>query len=223
MTVCLFDIDGTLLTSGGAGKHAMETALRHEFRLDEVRDGVPFSGRTDRAIARDLFHLHGIVDTQEHWSRFVGRYLSELPNSLARHAGEVKPGVTDVLHHLSSREDVLVGLLTGNVKHGARLKLTHYGLYDHFVVGGFGDHYYDRNDVAREAVKSIEAHCGAVNPGRSIWVIGDTPLDIRCARVIGARVVAVATGWHSRAELAACQPDLLFDDLTEAGAWLEQL
>jgi phosphoglycolate phosphatase-like HAD superfamily hydrolase len=119
------------------------------------------------------------------------------------------------LAHFSRREDVAVGLLTGNLRQGARMKLVHYQLDHHFSFGGYGDEHLDRNQVAETALEAARRHldsrCGAPN----IWVIGDTPLDIRCARWIRARVLAVATGSHPREELADHRPDVLLDDLSD--------
>jgi phosphoglycolate phosphatase-like HAD superfamily hydrolase len=215
MHVCLFDIDGTLISSGGAGKAALEAALASEFGIPHLIEKLQLSGRTDRAITLDLFRLHVIADTPENWQRLMTAYLHHLPRCLATHKGRVLPGIADLLGRLSEREDVAVGLLTGNVRAGARVKLGHFGLYDYFAFGGFGDAHLDRDDVAREALAEVQRlHNGSVRPER-IWVVGDTPLDVRCARAIGARAVAVATGWHSRDELAAHGPDLLFGDLTD--------
>jgi phosphoglycolate phosphatase-like HAD superfamily hydrolase len=116
---------------------------------------------------------------------------------------------------LKGRDDVVLGLLTGNVRAGARVKLSHFRLYDYFPFGGFGDDHFDRDDVAREALAEVQRRFdGAIRPER-IWVIGDTPLDVRCARAIGARAVAVATGWHTAEELDQHRPDLLLADLAD--------
>ena len=188
MLVCLFDIDGTLLRSGGAGKKAMEAALATAFGAPDSADGVTFSGRTDRSIGRELFELHGIEHTPANWQRFLQSYLEHLPGCLDRHQGTVLPGIATLLERLTERSDIAVGLLTGNVRDGARLKLGHYGLYHHFAFGGFGDEHWERDDVAREALGVARAALGDSLHPQSIWVIGDTPLDIRCARAIGARV-----------------------------------
>ncbi len=221
MYVCLFDIDGTLLSSGGAGKAALEAALVSEFSLREEVQRVPYSGRTDRAIIRDLFQLHQIEESDLHWQRLQAAYLRNLPQCLAGHAGQVLPGIANLLEQLHARQDVVLGLLTGNTRQGAKAKLEHYGLYHYFRFGGFGNRHFCRNDVAREALAAVHAHLnGSVHPHR-LWVIGDTPLDVECARAIGARVAAIATGWHSRAELAAAGPDLLLDDLSDPRPLLE--
>jgi phosphoglycolate phosphatase-like HAD superfamily hydrolase len=215
MIVCLFDIDGTLISSGGAGKAALEAALADAFGVTPATDTLRLSGRTDRAIIRDLFRMHGVAETPENLRRFTAAYLRRLPECLERCAGRVLPGVAELLHRLCGRGDVLVGLLTGNVRDGARVKLGHFGLFEHFAVGGFGDHHFDRDDVAREALAEVRRTLnGAADPGR-VWVVGDTPLDVRCARAIGARAAAVCTGWHDRDELAACGPDVLLTDLSD--------
>jgi phosphoglycolate phosphatase-like HAD superfamily hydrolase len=216
MHVCLFDIDGTLISSGGAGKAALEDALADVFGIRHAIEKLSLSGRTDRAIVRDLFATHGIADTAENWRRLVAAYLRRLPDRLQSASGRVLPGIAELLKTLSGRGDVLVGLLTGNVRAGARAKLGFFGLYDHFACGGFGDEHLDRDDVAREAVADVRQCLNGSLVLDRVWVIGDTPLDIRSARAVGARAVAVATGWHSSDELAAHRPDLLLNDLSDS-------
>ena len=222
MIVCLFDIDGTLIASGGAGKAALEAALADEFGITHLIEKLQLSGRTDRAIIRDLFRIHVIEETPENLRRLTAAYLRRLPVCLERNAGRVLPGVAELLHQLCGRDDVLVGLLTGNVRDGARVKLGHFGLYDHFSVGGYGDKHFDRDDVAREALEEVRRVLnGAADPNR-IWVVGDTPLDVRCACAIGARAAAVCTGWHGREELADHRPDVLLTDLSDPTPLLAQ-
>jgi phosphoglycolate phosphatase-like HAD superfamily hydrolase len=215
MNVFLFDIDGTLISSGGAGKAALEGALAAEFGIAELTGRVEYSGRTDRAIVRDLLAMHHIEDTPENTRRLLNGYLKNLPGSLATSTGLVLPGIAALLETLSPREDAAVGLLTGNIREGARLKLGHFGLYHHFAFGGFGDDHFCRNEVAREALAAVQKHLNGSFRSDRIWVIGDTPLDVHCARAIGARVAAVCTGWHCREELAAADPDLLLTDLSD--------
>ncbi len=215
MPIILFDIDGTLVRTGGAGKAAMESALRAAFGVSELRDEVPYSGRTDVAIGRDLLRVHGLDPSPANQQKLRETYLTHLPNSLKAKGGEVCPGVPELLTALAGRPGVVLGLLTGNVRAGARTKLSYFGLWDYFTCGGFGDEYSDRDDVARSALVSVREHLGGeVNPA-DVWVIGDTPLDVSCARAIGANAVAVATGWHPADELALCEPDLFFDDLSD--------
>jgi phosphoglycolate phosphatase-like HAD superfamily hydrolase len=221
MKICLFDIDGTLLSSGGAGKAAMEEALLEEFSLPEVRGRVSYSGRTDRAIVADLLRLHGVAETPDSRGKFLAGYLRRLPEHLKNATGKgVLPGITYLLEHLGGRELVAVGLLTGNIRDGARIKLGHYGLYHHFSFGGFGDEHHDRDEVAREAWAVVRDRFGPAVLQENVWVIGDTPMDVRCARAIGARCLAVATGFHSVAELGAAEPDLLLPDLSDPDPFL---
>lgn len=220
MRVLLFDIDGTLIRSGGAGKAAMETALRTAFGVAEVHDCVAYSGRTDPGIARELLATHGIEPTDANAKRLEAAYLSHLPTALASNRGCVLPGIERALGRV--RRGVAIGLLTGNVRAGAEVKLRHFGLWHHFPFGAFADGLPERDDVARLAVAEIARHVGTgVDPG-DVWVIGDTPLDVQCARAIGAKAVAVETGWHDRAELAAARPDHILPDFTHADDLLSE-
>ena len=222
MIVCLFDIDGTLLASGGAGKAALESSFTEEFGV-ALQTQVPYSGRTDRAIARDLFRFHAVDDTLENWQKLLAGYLARLPDSLTRHQGRVLPGIIHLLTELQRRPDVALGLLTGNVRAGARVKLGHFQLFERFSFGGFGDEHFDRDDVAREALSAVHTHVGTHVRAERIWVIGDTPLDVRCARAIGAKVAAVATGVHTFAQLHATAPELTLHDLSDPSPFLAML
>jgi phosphoglycolate phosphatase len=210
MYILLFDIDGTLIHTGGAGGAALLQAFSELFGVPDPQT-VPFSGRTDRGIAANLFQAHHIEDTEENFQRLRDRYLSKLPHHLPRHRGRVLPGIEAMLRQLAQRPDVHLGLLTGNVRCGAQAKLHHYGLWDYFSFGGFGDRHRDRDEVARDAFQEGAKRVGEQPDCDRLWVIGDTPLDIRCARAIGARSLAVATGVHTRDELQQASPDLLLD------------
>ena len=221
MLICLFDIDGTLLASGGAGKAALESAFTEEFHV-ELRAKVPYSGRTDRAIVRDLLRLHDVEETPATLERLLQGYLRRLPDCLRSHRGCVLPGIQQLLDHLRTRKQCAVGLLTGNVRAGAKAKLGHFQLETHFRFGGFGDHHFDRDDVAREALAEVHREIGPQVQPEQIWVIGDTPLDVKCARAIGAKVAAVATGVHSFEELQASKPDVALRDLGDPEPLLRQ-
>lgn len=223
MQVCLFDIDGTLIHSGGAGLRALRSAMQAVFEVDADRTEVVTTGRTDRAIVEELFQLHDIDLTQHNWELFSQTYLCHLPNSLAACAGRILPGVEALLDQLTQREDVAVGLLTGNSHEAARHKLSHFGLYERFAFGGFGGEHLDRDDVARAALAAVhESHHGTVSAER-IFVIGDTPLDVSCARAIGARPVAVASGTHTLEQLKQSAPELLVEDFSDPTPLLELL
>jgi phosphoglycolate phosphatase-like HAD superfamily hydrolase len=215
MHICLFDIDGTLIHTRGAGTAALREGLRTAFGIAEPTDQVAVHGRTDRGITRDLFQHHGIEDLPEHWERFREAYLRVLPHTLAARPGEVLPGIVSLMETLEARDDVAVGLLTGNTRAGARIKLGHYGLDRFFKFGGFGDDHLERDDVARDALSAVRHRSNGTVDLRRVWVIGDTPTDVSCGRTIGARVIAVATGNHTRDELAAAAPDHLFDDFSD--------
>ncbi len=223
MQICLFDIDGTLLRSGGAGKAAMESALQDTFGVALAAEQVSYSGRTDRAIGRDLFRLHDVELNEANWVRFIDAYLERLPGYLSSMEGTICPGIGELLDELDSWPDITVGLLTGNLRAGAQVKLGHFGLHERFLFGGFGDHHWERDDVAIEAAEAVHRHLKEPVPPERIWVIGDTPLDVQCARAIGARAVAVATGWDDAATLAAAGPDLLLKDLSNPDPFLRLL
>jgi phosphoglycolate phosphatase len=221
--VLLFDIDGTLIQSGGAGMAALREAMRTAFGVPEPTDAVPVHGRTDRGITRDFLLHHGFDDSEEHWRKFREAYLAHLPGLLATRRGNVLPGVRELLDQLAQREDVAVGLLTGNTQAGAHIKLSHYGLTEYFSFGGYGDEHLDRDDVARMALAQARGHLVSVLDLNRVWVIGDTPADVRCGRAIGARVMAVATGGHSVEDLAASRPDHVAHDLSDPATMLSLL
>ena len=181
-------------------------------RCDQVA-GIPFSGRTDRAIVADLLAAHGQPDTPANWRAFSAAYLEELPGAVRETPGAVLHGVEEILARLPR---TAVGLLTGNQRNGAEIKLGHFGLWERFAFGGFGDLHRGRDDVARDAFAAAQARFGTALDTADVWVLGDTPLDVQCARAIGAKVLAVATGQHSLAELRAARPDAAFADLVEA-------
>jgi phosphoglycolate phosphatase-like HAD superfamily hydrolase len=213
--VCLFDIDGTLIASGGAGKAALEAALASEFGIARIADSLDLRGRTDRSIVADLVGGCGLDPCPDTCRRLLDAYLRHLPACLHKGSGRVLPGIANLLALLDRQGEVALGLLTGNIRAGAQIKLGHFGLFDYFAFGGFGDHHLDRDDVAREALTEVQSRFDGNVTSDCIWVIGDTPLDVRCARAIGAKAVAVTTGWHPREELEDAAPDLLLTDCSD--------
>jgi phosphoglycolate phosphatase-like HAD superfamily hydrolase len=221
--VCLFDIDGTLLNTGGAGQRAMERALQSAFGLTNLDHDIPAAGRTDRAIIADLFAHHQMEHHPEIMRRFLAAYVRHLPETLAELDGRVLPGIAELLDVLAVRGDVALGLLTGNFAEGARLKLKHYRLEHHFRFGGYGDEHFDRDDVARAALAEACRFLDRNLSPEHLWVIGDTPSDVKCARAVGAHAVAVATGIFSYDELQATEPDHLFRDFRDPAPLLAHL
>jgi phosphoglycolate phosphatase-like HAD superfamily hydrolase len=221
--VCLFDIDGTLLNAGGAGQRAMERALTDLFGVPDPNEDIPAAGRTDRAITSDLFSHHGLSPTIDEWQQFQRVYFGHLQRTLTELNGVLLPGVVPLLDLLAQRDDVTLGLLTGNFREAARLKLAHHAIDEHFEFGGYGDHHHDRDDVARVAYGEACRHLGRDVPRESVIVIGDTPSDVKCARSIGARVVAVATGMFDFETLARTEPDALYQDLSDPSPFLALL
>jgi phosphoglycolate phosphatase-like HAD superfamily hydrolase len=213
MKVWLFDIDGTLIASGGAGQAATFAAIGEAFGVDVTPGGIGFAGRTDRAIAADVFRVHQIPNDEANWRRFREIYLGQLQRHLLQRPGQVLAGVDDVLAKLRARHDVHLGLLTGNIQAGAEAKLRHYRLWDHFAFGGFGDDHESRDDVAAQAVSEAVRYLRCELRPEDVYIIGDTVHDIRCARAVGARAIAVATGGTSADELACAKPDALLQDL----------
>lgn len=224
MSTVLFDIDGTLIQTGGAGKVAFAETFHELFGIAEISSNVGFAGRSDRAIAEELMRVHGVEVTPENWQRFTNAFLPRLEQALPCLAGEVLPGVVALLDKLAARENVAIGLLTGNIAAGARAKLSHYQLFDRFQFGGYGDDWADRSDIAIAALNSARLHRnGNGSAGEKVIVIGDTPADVRCARAINAYAVAVATGGATLEQLAAAKPDLLVADLTDNRELLRQV
>ncbi len=225
MHICLLDIDGTLILTGSAGHAAFAETLAHEFGIAEMNGDVSFAGRSDRAIVIDLFRHHGIDPSVENWQRFCRSYLGRLRSILAARKGRVLPGVEQLLNALSSRGDVALGLLTGNIREGARHKLSHYGLWHWFPFGGFGDEHTERCDIAAAALAAAKTHLNGSHPSNGsqsahgeVVVIGDTLHDITCARSIGARCVAVATGHSSIDDLRVGEPDIAVETLEDIDA-----
>jgi len=219
----LFDIDGTLISSGGAGERAMQLSVVDMFGVEDGLGGVEIAGRTDHLITRNIFKKFGVEWTPERAAEFLDHYLRHLSEQLPRKKGRVLPGIVELLDALKARPNVAVGLLTGNLVRGAKIKLTHYGVWDYFEFGAYADDHFDRNQLGPFAQTRAKEHHGVEFPPERIFVIGDTPHDIACGRVIGARTVAIATGGCTREELAAHNPDFLFDDLGDVPAALTAL
>jgi phosphoglycolate phosphatase len=214
--VVLFDIDGTLVRTGGAGVRAFEKTFASQFNAPDATRNVKFAGRTDPSLVRECLTRHQIDPGAEEFDRFFTTYVFWLQHLLMEAAGSVCPGTHELIDGLQRlKNPPLLGLLTGNIRLGAEIKLRHYDLWGLFETGAFGDDHEDRNQLAAIARDRASAHLGKPVSGDEILVIGDTPLDIRCAQAIQAKSLAVATGGATHADLAEHQPTVLLRDLTE--------
>jgi len=214
----LFDIDGTLVHTGRAGSLAFAKTFATEFNAHDGIEKMKFAGRTDVSLVREFFGYHRIPATPENFERFFSRFVFWLDHIVNQSNGEICRGVTSFLRELQTlaRPPVL-GLLTGNIQLGAEIKLRRYGLWEHFVFGGFADDHEDRDQIAAAAFARGRRLLGHLRP-EEVVVVGDTPFDIRCGKFIGARVLAVATGGAKLSELKPHAPDWLVKDLTDLTA-----
>ena len=217
--VWLFDIDGTLLLTDGAAREAFSNALRACLDLEVDLSDVAFAGRTDPLILTDILRKHDRELRDGERERFWEAVCDAMKELLVPGRGRLLPGVTELLQAIALEPQWVAALLTGNTTPMARLKLAHFGLQHRFAFGAFGEEAVDRDALARVAVARALKATG-VPPDRCV-IVGDTELDIQCARAAGARVVAVATGVRSRNALAKRHPDLLLDDLSEPHALLD--
>src|ERR1700741_5345974 len=214
MKLFLFDIDGTLLTTDGAGRAALKTAGTDLFAIQEDLQNLSLAGSNDTAIVHEIRLHHSLEASTANVNRYLGGYLVWLKQHLASQSGAILPGAISLLDVLAQEEQG-IGVLTGNVRRGAEIKLTAHGIWDQFSFGAFGDDDSDRNQLGPIAKRRAEAALNTEFPAHDIFVIGDTPKDIACARAFGAVAVAVATGRYSLANLGEHQPDHLCRDLAD--------
>ena len=216
----LWDIDGTLIASGGAGMRALEVALRHLYGIDGSLADIDFAGRTDTWIMRQVFRKFDLPATDQNFTRFFEAYVAALPSELANPHARVLPGVREILTAVAAHGGIAQGLLTGNMRRGAEAKLAHHGLWDFFAFGAFADDSEHRNDLGPHAVRrALEKH-GVNFAADDVWVIGDTPHDIACGKIIGARTLAVATGSSALEQLSAHHPTAALPNLADTGTVL---
>lgn len=225
--VVLFDIDGTLLASGGLGRRAMEGALMAHFGTTGPTH-YRYDGKTDVQIARESMRMAGFsdVDIDARISSLIRDYLQRLEHSVRaeEHGVRTHRGIPALFDALEARADVLLGLLTGNVLPGATLKLEAAGLDPRrFRVGAFGSDHEHRPELPAIAQQRAAAAIGREVAGDAIVIIGDTPADVECGRGIGARAVAVATGHFSTTDLAAHHPHAVFEDFSDLDRALQAI
>jgi len=222
LRLVLFDIDGTLLLSDGAGRRAIHRALLEVFGGIGPEDHR-FDGKTDPQIVRELMRHEGHDDAHidSRMDRLLDRYVTYLAEEMGdpRHEPEVLPGVQSLLETLHARDDVVIGLLTGNLFEGARVKLAGVGIDpDLFVVGAFGSDHENRPELPAIALERANERLGLALAGRDVVVIGDTPADVTCGRGIGARAIGVATGRFSTDELMEHGAAAAFENLSDTAA-----
>ncbi len=219
-TLLLWDIDGTLIVAGGAGERALVTALQQAFGITGTLADIELAGRTDRWIARRVLAKFAVPDTPENIVRYLDQYLRALPREMSNPQARTLPGVPELLAAVARHPDMAQGLLTGNLRRGAEIKLGHHELWAHFAFGAFADDGELRNELGPHALRRAAAHHRVDFPVDRVFVIGDTPHDVACGKAIGARTIAVATGRHSVAELRACEPTAVFPTLADTAAVL---
>jgi len=217
----LFDIDGTLVLTKGAGRRALGAALRRVYGTSGLIEGYDFRGKTDPRIVAELMSAAGLGPEAIHAG--LGDCFEAYARGLVDEIGDgqcvtLLPGVADLVRRLDATEGVVLGLLTGNIEEGARIKLAPTGLWPYFRIGAFGSDDGDRRRLPSLAARRAQALTGYGFRPEEVVVIGDTPLDIECARAFGAVAVAVATGFHPYAELEAEKPDLLFASFADVEA-----
>lgn len=224
----LFDIDGTILLTSGAGRRAITAALADEVGSHEAFERIRFDGKTDPQIVIELLEATGHVRARDQdfveqlCRRYVGLLAEEL--ALPRSRATLMPGIAMLLDRLEAETGVVLGLLTGNVAEGAALKLAAAGIApDRFLVGAYGSDSAHRPDLPAIAARRAWAHFGRVPTGREVVIIGDTPADVECGRGIAARAIAVATGGYSVESLAGAGAHATFADLSDTQRVLEAI
>jgi phosphoglycolate phosphatase len=219
----LWDIDGTLISTGAAGQKAIVRATAERFGGNGDLEGVEIAGRTDTAIAEQILRKYGTPINDDNVQSFLDLYVRLLAEELPQRQGRVLPGVLELLERSAQQPDTTLGLLTGNLERGAKLKLEHYRLWHFFAFGAFSDDHHDRNELGAFALSRALEGTGIKFAGSQVDVIGDTGHDIACGKAFGARTIAVATGSWSREQLAEHDPDFLFDDLSNVDKVIQTL
>ena len=226
MRLFLFDVDGTLVRARGMGRAAMAVALEKVYGTRGTIDHYDFRGRTDTGALYQILRDAGLDarTIAAGLTSCFARYVEELTAAVGDGSRiEIMPGVVELVRALARRDDALVGLLTGNIEPGARVKLVPTGLWPLFRVGAYGSDDADRRALPAIACRRARDVSGIEFPFEQVTIIGDTPLDVDCARACGAVAIAVATGQHAVTELAACEPDALFTDFSDVAATLSML
>jgi len=219
----LWDIDGTILHTGKAGETALGRAMEKLYGINRGLQGLEIAGRTDKWIVEQLLGRDGKPNGPEEVGQFLDVYVELLADELPRRNGGLHPGVLGILEEAHQRPELVQALLTGNIEKGARLKLTRYGVNHFFDFGAFADDSSIRNELGPHAKRRAQEKHGEEFPPERIFVIGDTPHDVACARAIGAKAIAVATGSFTKRQLKDCGADAVFTDLAHPKAFFDLL
>lgn len=217
MKLLLFDIDGTLITTGGAGVRALNRAFRQVAGIVNAMDGVRPHGKTDPAIVREVFNaLGGSAPRRDSLDEILAAYVEYLPEEVHRSQNyRVLPGILRFLQDFQSNPLLAFGLATGNVERGARIKLSRGDLNSFFAFGGFGSDAESRTELVRLAAEKGMRHAGVEVEPRDVFVIGDTPRDVDAGREAGFRTVGVATSDYSTDDLRAAEADIVLSNFEE--------
>ncbi len=220
----LFDVDGTLVNTGGMGSQALSLAFWELYEIEDALDGIRLHGKTDGAIIREIFRQHGVHWTTIARDEVLAVYLEHLRQEAKDSSlGSVCPGILPLLEELHGRDDCAIGLLTGNIERGAEVKLRAFGLWRYFSFGAYGSDRLKRSDLVEVAVLRAREMVGWDFVPGATFVVGDTPADIQAARNNDCFALAVATGGYTRGELQRCKPDWLFSDLGDLPKVLDVL
>ncbi len=219
----LWDIDGTLLSAKGAGPQAFDRATADHFGYEIPIYSIDWPGATDYAIAYALLEKAGRTVTREEAQILIDRYLSYLPEMLDKTNARAIDGTQELLELFHNHESVHQALLTGNVRRGSDIKLGYLGVDHYFGFGAFADHSDNRNDLSQHALALARQHLHEDWSPEQIYVIGDTPKDIECGKVIGAHTVAVATGHHTVEQLQLHKPSVLFETFADPTVLVDYL
>jgi phosphoglycolate phosphatase-like HAD superfamily hydrolase len=222
MYLLLFDIDGTLIDSGEAGTRSLNLAFEKLFSVGNAFHGISMAGKTDTQIMKEGLMKHGI-SFNSNLDSVINTYLMHLQKEINNERRHIKPGIYELLERLSLLKDVKLGLITGNLEPGARIKLQPFKLNNYFPTGAFGSDDEDRDRLLPIAIKRFEKICQRKIDITECIVIGDTPRDVNCAKINGAMCIGVATGPYSIAELVRAGADHVFRDLSDHYNFLQFL
>ncbi|NWF51499.1 MAG: HAD hydrolase-like protein [Nitrospirae bacterium] len=222
MYLLLFDIDGTLIDSGEAGTRSLNLAFKELFSIENAFYEISMAGKTDIQIIKEGLRKYGIP-INKNTDSVIGTYLKHLKIEINNDSKHIKPGIYELLEILKLVNNIKLGLLTGNLEHGARIKLQPFRLNGYFPTGAFGSDDEDRDRLLPIAIKRFEKIYQKEIAVSKCIVIGDTPKDVNCAKINGALCVGVATGPYSISDLIEAGADIVFNDLTDHKKFFEFL